>query len=436
MIGLAAGMVVLAGVGAVSAPRMLPSCGREVTRVSAAESTSPFLDAEGRRPRPDRDRDALVASLDAAPPPFGEVLGAVGYHYEQWAQVDGFAQGIGIRTRDNPDFTMLDDATLKPLWSVKIGTRRSTYDASDSRYVVATMPTGAAPDVIALDAADGRRLWCAGLGERVLGADDAFATQIVDDGGVVVLAPGSGTGERVVRLSGKDGSQVWERTVTADEGDFLGSLGDGVLLAGGSAHETLVEPGAPGQPAAGAALVALSAADGEQRWTRSVSRGSGVHVIGTDPDAGIAVVEERTGATGRLVALDRSGHEIWSVTPTAPGIFDATVRAGRVLVRSGNRWSAYGLGDGRRVWQRSVPREPQFLPYGFELGNVPLLDTDHALVGGTTALHTLDLRTGAMIPAALPTDGINTTYWPYQVAVSPGLIAVATNTGAAVVRRE
>ena len=83
-----------------------------------------------------------------------------------------------------------------------------------------------------------------------------------------------------------------------------------------------------------------------------------------------------------------------------------------------------------------MPTSPQFLPYGYELASLPMLDEDHALVGGTTAMHTLDLRTGAMTRAALPTDGINTTYWPYQTAVSPGLIAIATNTGAAVVRRE
>jgi hypothetical protein len=41
-----------------------------------------------------------------------------------------------------------------------------------------------------------------------------------------------------------------------------------------------------------------------------------------------------------------------------------------------------------------------------------------------------------MTAARLPTDGINTTYWPYQLAVSPRHIAVATNTGAVVVRRE
>ena len=67
---------------------------------------------------------------------------------------------------------------------------------------------------------------------------------------------------------------------------------------------------------------------------------------------------------------------------------------------------------------------------------MPLLDADHALIGSTTALHALDLSDGSMTPAALPTDGINTTYWPYQLAVSDGLIAVATNTGAVVARHD
>ena len=39
-----------------------------------------------------------------------------------------------------------------------------------------------------------------------------------------------------------------------------------------------------------------------------------------------------------------------------------------------------------------------------------------------------------MTSAPLPTDGINTTYWPYQVAVTDRLIAVATNTGASSAR--
>ncbi len=436
VIGGVVGALVLAGVGAVAVPRLLPDCGQAVTEVTSGQSSSPFLDAQDRAEQPDHDRDTLVATLDAAEAPFGEVLGAVGYHYEQWAQVSAFEQGIGVRTRDNPDFTMLDDQSLKPLWSVQVSTKRSTYDASDRDYVVATMPAKAAPTLVSLDADTGRRRWCQELGGSVVGAEDPFGTQILDDGSVVVLTPGSGTKEHLTRLSGKDGATQWQRTTGADEGDFLGSLGDGMLLAGGSAHETFLDTQALADRPASRALVAFSASSGKQRWTWDTPAGSGAHVVGTDPGTGIAVVEEWTGGVGRLVALDRDGKEIWTVGSPGAGFFDSTLRAGRVLVRSGNRWAAYDARDGHRLWQRLMPTKPQFLPYGFELGSIPLLDEDHALVGGTTALHVLDLNTGRLSSTALPTDGINTTYWPYQTAVSAGLIAVATNTGAVVMRRE
>jgi outer membrane protein assembly factor BamB len=226
--------------------------------------------------------------------------------------------------------------------------------------------------------------------------------------------------------------------VDADSGDFLGDLGDGTLLAGGRAQFELFDPAAMADREEGPALVLLKAKDGSTVWTRREPAGADVHVVGTDPDSGTAVVQEWSGTaqTARLTAIDREGKNVWSVVPAPGKVFDAALRTGRVLVRAGNLWSAYDLADGHRLWQRSVPASPQFLPYGFELDSVPQLDQDHVLIGGTTALHTLDLNTGAMTSAPLPTDGINTTYWPYQVAVSDRLIAIATNTGAVVVRRE
>ncbi len=438
MIGLVAGAVALVAVGAVAVPRLLPDCGAVVTHRSGASSRSPFLDAEERGEQPDRDRDAVVAALGTASAPFGEVLGAVGYHYEQWAQLDAFAQGIGVRTRDNPDFTMLDDSTLEPRWSVEVDTKRSAYDASDRRYLVATMPGDSAPDVVGMGAEDGRRLWCATLGEATVGPDDPFASQFLDNEDVAVLAPGRGADERLVRLSGVDGSEVWQRTIDADSGDFLGDLGEDTLLVGGREQFRLFDAQSMAKRKAGPALVLVSARDGRTIWSRPAAAGADVHVIGTDAESGTALVLEwntRTRTT-RLIAIDRSGSQIWYAVPAGGAYFDATLRAGRILVRAGSRWSAYEIGDGRRLWTRLLPERPQFLPYGFELDSVPLLDADHALIGGTTALHILDLRDGTMTSAALPTDGINTTYWPYQVAVSPGLIAVATNTGAVVVRRE
>ena len=430
--------VLLVAAGAVAYARNRDTCGNAVTSLPASKSSSPFLDAKGQAQQPDQNRDTLVSTLGRDPAPVGEVVGAVGYHYEQWAQVSAYAQGIGVRTRDNPDFTMLDDQTLRPRWSVQVATKRSAYDASEKRYLVATMPTRQAPDLVSLDADDGHRAWCAPLGGGTVRASDPFATQILDDEDVVVLGPGSGDEERVVRLSARDGSQEWARSFDADSGDFLGDMGDGKLLAGGRAQFELFDPASMAERKEGPSLVALSTKDGSRIWTRPEAAGSDVHVVGTDPGEGIAVVQEWDGSTrtARLTAIDRAGKDLWSVVPSPGKAFDAALRDGRVLVRAGDQWSAYDLAGGRRLWRRGVPARPQFLPYGFELDSVPLLDGDHVLIGGTTALHTLDLGTGAMTAAPLPTDGINTTYWPYQLAVSPGLIAVATNTGAVVVRRE
>ena len=431
------GAVVLAGAGAVAVTRLGHECGKSVESLPASQSTSPFLDADQRAEQPDRDRDRLVAAMQAAPPPFGEVLGAVGYHYEQWAQLSAYAQGIGVRTRHNPDFTMLDDAKLRPMWSVAVRTKKSTYDASDRSYLVATLPADAAPDLVRLSADTGRRKWCATLeGPRVKG-DDPFATQILPDEGVAVLGPGEGDEEHLVRLSGEDGSQEWARSFDADSGDYLGQMGEETLLVGGREQFRLFDPESLANRPEGPALVLVSAKDGKTIWTKRAAAGSDLHVLGTDPETRRAFVQE-TGANGqtRLTALDENGNEVWSRTPTREATFDATLLSGRILVRAGNRWSAYDAEDGRRLWTRLLPERPQFLPYGFELDSVPLLDADHALIGGTTALHTLDLRNGTMTSARLPTDGINTTYWPYEVVVSPGLIGVATNTGAVVVRRE
>ena len=413
-------------------------CGDEVTSLSASRSSSPFLDAEEQAQQPDKNRDELVRTLAADPAPIGEVMGAVGYHYEQWAQVSAYAQGVGVRTRDNPDFTMLDDESLRPRWSVEVDTKQSTYDASDRRYLVATLLSDTSPDLVSLDADTGRRIWCVPLGGDAVRASDPFATQVLDDEDVAVLGPADGRKERIVRLSGRDGSVVWERTLDADSGDFIGDMGDETLLAGGREQFRLFDPAELEKRPEGTSLVLLSARDGKAIWKRRSTAGSDVHVLGTDPQTGTAVVQEWREERGRaeLRAINRDGDQEWYAVPAGGAPFDATLRGGRIIVREGERWSAYDLESGHRLWRRSVPARPQFLPYGFELDSIPMLDPDHALIGGTTALHTLDLRNGTMTSAPLPTDGINTTYWPYQVAVTDRLIAVATNTGAVVVRRE
>ena len=426
--------LVLAAAAAVGLSKRGPECGAVVRSLSGARSSSPFLDAAGRKAQPDADRDRVVAALDRAGGPFGAVVGAVGYHYEQWATLSAYAQGLGVRTRDNPDFTLLDDRTLRPRWSVQVSTKRSAYDADGRTYLVATMPRTGSPDLVALDAGTGHRRWCATLGGPHVAADDPFATQLTSAGGVVVLGPGEGSEERLVRLR-RDGSQRWERTLDADGGAFLGSPGEGLLLVGGREQYALFDQESLGKRPSGNTLVAIDAASGRTAWKLQAESGVDLHVLGVDN--GLAIAQEwRAGASsGRLVAIDEEGSEAWQQQPADGSVFDATLRAGRVIVRAGSRWSAYDAGTGEKLWSRTMPSRPQFLPYGFELDSLPLLDDDHALLGTTTALRTLDLRSGAMTSVPLPTDGVSTTYWPYQVVVTDHLVGVATNTSAVVARR-
>lgn len=428
-------LAVIAAVGAVAVTRVRGGCGEGVESLPASRSSSPFLDASERRREPDHDRDALVRALGHGGP-FGPVLGAVGYHYEQWAQLSSFDTGLGVRTRDNPDFTMLG-ADLRPRWSVHVPAHQSSWDADDHTYLVATLGAQQPVQLLGLDLRTGERRWCAEPGGRVR-SSDAFATQFLDDGDVVVLRGRAGH-ERVLRLSGGEGATRWSRTVDAADGDFLGSVGGGLLLAGGTPDYDLLDPRALQRRRAGPALVAVSASDGRTRWRRESPAGTGLHVLGTDPGTGVAVVARWSAhrRSGTLIGLDRNGRVLWSRVPVRGARFDSALRSGRVLVRSGSRWSAYDARTGEVRWRRTMPSRPQFLPYGFELGDIPLLDGDHVLLGTTTALRVLDLRDGSMpTQAHLPTDGINTTYWPYQVVVTDRLVGVATNTGAVVLRRK
>ena len=218
----------------------------------------------------------------------------------------------------------------------------------------------------------------------------------------------------------------------------MGAVGTHGVLVGGRAASDLLDDAALDKRADGNALVMLDARDGSTTWSRPLPRGEDVHVIGVDASSGATYVQERRSGdlSGKIVAFDVDGNPLWSVVPARGTAYDVTLRGDRLLVRQQAGLSAYAASDGRRLWTRTVPARPQFFPYGFELDAVPSLDDDHLLLGTTAALRTLDLRTGGMSSAALPTDGISTTYWPYQVAVSADLIAVATNTGAVVVRRQ
>jgi outer membrane protein assembly factor BamB len=276
-------------------------------------------------------------------------------------------------------------------------------------------------------------LWCAHLGDRPVRAGGPLATLVLPDNGVVALTPGPPRRLMLSRLAAADGSLRWRRTVRVSGGDFLGDLGHGSIVAGGVPAWRLVDPAWLARRPGGTAVIGVSARSGAPRWGWRAPAGTAVHLLGADPSLGLVVLMSWGPGGGRVFALDRRGSQVWSTQPFPGFHLDATLRSGQVLVRAHGRLAGYDARTGRLLW--SVPTSGQFFPYGFEIDEAPSLDGRHVLLGTTTALRSLDLHSGVMSSYPLPRDGINTTYWPYQVAVTDRLVAVVTNTGAVVLRR-
>lgn len=411
-------------------------CGAGVQPLAPA--SSPFLDARQRAVRPDAHRDRLVRVVSSWHGPFGRVLGAAGYDYDQYLHVGALPGGLAVWTRDSPDMAFLESGPVagRARWGVRTDTRRSAWDAGSGRFLDIAMPRHQPPSMVALSLADGHPLWCARLGSQPVGQDDPLATVPLAGGDVAALTPGLPGQVWLSRLSGADGSLRWRRAVRAG-GDFLGDLAGGTLVAGGVPAWRLVDRAWLRDQPQRTTVAAVSTASGALRWTWQSPAGSAVHVLGTDPASGRTVLMSWGAHGGRVLALDRFGMPAWSVEPFPGYHLDATLRNGRVLVRGHDRLAAYDAATGRRLWQRLTPRGPsgQFFPYGFELDTVPFLDDDHVLLPTTTAVRSLDLDTGGMTSYPLPRDGINTTWWPYQLAVTDRLVAVVTNTGAVLLSR-
>ncbi len=390
----------------------------------------PLLTPSRMAEQPDPRLDRLGAAVTAMDPPFGDVLGGVGYDYDQWLHVYGIEGGVLAFTKNNAPVTLLDPTTLEARWALRPDSKRIAWDAAGDRFLVLDLSADHATRVSAYDVADGHRVWCASV-DQEQSAKDPVATTFLGNGDVVTALP-DGNEIALTRLARETGKQTWSRGYSSiGRADYLGPLTDRLVVAGGVEEYRLADQAPSGR--AGPQIAALDASDGSPAWTWAAGLDSLAHVVGVD--SGHLVVVER-GADGvRMFALSDSGDQQWSVEPE-DGAYEATLRDGVVVMKSAAALYGYDAATGKLLWTKEVPTDRTYFPYGFTLGQMPSLDDTHVLMPTTTDLVALDVRDGTQTHYPMPVDGISTTYWPYQLLATPEVIGVVTNTGAVLARRD
>lgn len=397
------------------------TCGRDESTVAAGDVPGVF-----GRVSPSDARLTRLATA-AAGWHLGKVAGGVGFDYGQWLSVGATRQGLLTWTKRDPVVGFVED-DLSARWGLRQAPVKHAWDASGTRFFQLELSAKHPLWISSYRLADGRRLWCAPVGRTPTTADDPYGTAVLGDGDLLAVADDPGPAVIITRLSARDGGAEWSRSLSGvDRADFVGDLGQGLALVGGRPAYDVDDAQVP-QPA-GPALEALDEATGRIRWSY---RGRQVHVVGYVD--GRIVLRQDSSAGAELVALDRTGAVAWH--RSAVGLGDDFATAGStILADTGHSFVGLDPATGAVRWTRPFPARPQYLPYGFVLAAQPMLDASHVLIGGTGGLHSLDLGTGAVTTYALPADGINTTYWPYQVVVTPRQIVVVTNIGAVVLNR-
>jgi len=423
---LAAVVLVVGGIVVVVVRAQVAPCRDELLD----DPRNPLLSPAGMAEQPDERLETLAAAVGEMDAPFGEVVAGVGYDYDQWLHVYGIEDGVVAFTKNNAPVTVLDPETLEPRWSLRPTSKRIAWDASGDRFLLLDLSAEDPTRVSAYDVADGERAWCAEVGQEHA-AGDPVSTTFLDDGDVLAALP---DGDEVVltRLAGDTGRAVWERShATVGRADFLGQLTDSLVLVGGTEEFRLAEQASDSK--GGPVITAVEAGGGDPAWTWDAEPGAQAHVVGVH-DGRVITVERGAGGV-RLFALSDTGRELWSTDPE-DAAYEATLRDGVVVMKSAAALYGYDGETGELVWKEEVPTNRTYFPYGFTLGQMPSLDAGHVLVPTTTDLVVLDVHGGTREAHPLPVDGINTTYWPYQLLATPDLVGVVTNTGTVLARRE
>ena len=422
----AAFVLVVVGVVVVVVRTQVAPCRDRVT----AAPRSPLLGLAKMRQQPDGRLDTLASAVNAMGAPFGEVVAGVGYDYDQWLHVYGLDDALLAFTKNNARMTVLAPDDLKPSWSLTPSSRRIAWDASGGRLLVLDLSAKDRTRASAyyVDGVD--RVWCAELGQEHKDGQPV-ATTFVSGGDVVTALPDVDARVALTRLSGRTGRQVWSRSYTSvGRADYLGPLTGDLLVAGGTEEYRLADQQPKGS--GGPVISAIHSADGRTAWSWRAPEGAAVHVVGVDDGRVIAVERSTDGV--RFFALSDTGQQLWS-TSSLDLAYETALRGGVVLTKSRAALYGYDARTGKLLWNHAVPNDRTYFPYGFTLGQMPSLDDDHVLLPTTTALSVLDVHDGTQVDHPLPVDGVSTTYWPYQLLVTPGLLGVVTNTGAVLARR-
>lgn len=412
----------LAGCGPLGGRPESTTCLQPVT---GAKLSSPF---DKGPPFADPRVTNLAHHLQAIGPP----MAGVGYDHDRWLNLAALEHDLVAWTKRNPTWTVLDGQTLRPRWGAKSPPAGMTWTASTKRFYA--IEVGKRVRVNALRISDGRADWCTTLAGPA--RNDQVATALTPTGttssdGLIVATP-SRTGATLTKLSGNNGKPSWQATLAALP-DSIISPDEQTLVVGGMDFGTAFDPAeiARAKPAQ---LLAFRPNDGTPKWTWTAPQPGTLRILGADRGAVLIAL-----VTPNRVFVSRINSE--GVARTLFSLpeqdLQATVRGTLLITREKSpheRLTGRDAATGRIRWQQPVPRQPQYFPYGYDLASAPSVDVKHLLLGTTEALVVLNTHTGQHRSYPLPTDGINTTYWPYQVVLTGDgrSTGVVTNTGAVV----
>ena len=408
MVGLAIGLATSAS----------SACGDAV--VSASQVPKVFASIGAPVVRTDPSFVRLVDAVRRSG--LGRVIGAVGYDQTQWLRSASVPGGFATWTADNAVIGFRGPRGTVH-WGLRQTSDQQAWAVVADTFVNLDLHPHRQVRAAGYEVRTGAARWCANLGSPTVYGDSltvaagsARSTWVVTAGDTLSHVDAEGRVDTSVALTG------------VDRAAYAAQIGSLLVVGGRPSHLlTAPDPTVPAPPAGAPAVTGFDAASLAVRWRWG--RGLVAHVVG---QAGRSlIVEVVNHGTLALVALDLDGRERWRTDLPQGTTADMTLRDRIVVARSARTLSGYDAATGARRWTRELGAGQAF-PFGLDLSTQPDVGA-HLLVGTTTALVSIDPRTGATRTYPLPSSGSSTTFWPYEIVVSAGSAIVETNTGAVLV---